>query len=64
VRIVLPLLLFIPQLVPAPASGGGPTAEAPPFVLGVVRRDGIVIPFSSFDGKRWDTPWPADLRYL
>jgi hypothetical protein len=64
VRIVLPLLLFIAQLVPAPASGGGPTAEAPPFVLGVVRRDGIVIPFSSFDGKRWDTPWPADLRYL
>jgi hypothetical protein len=32
------------------------------FVLGVLRRDGVLLPFASFDGRRWSTPWPADLR--
>jgi len=29
------------------------------FGVGVLRRDGIVIPFATFDGKRWATSWPA-----
>jgi hypothetical protein len=32
------------------------------FVLGMLRRDGIVAPFATFDGKRWRTRWPADVR--
>jgi hypothetical protein len=32
------------------------------FVLGVLRRDGVLLPFASFDGRRWATPWPGDLR--
>lgn len=32
------------------------------FALGVLRRDGIVLPFAAFDGRRWSQPWPADLR--
>ena len=28
------------------------------FVLGVLRRDGIVIPFAAFDGRRWSKRWP------
>ena len=41
------------------------------FAVGVLRRDGLVLPFAFFDGKRWDAPWrppnrdlavPIDLR--
>lgn len=35
--------------------------DAGSFVLGVLRRDGIVLPFASFDGRRWSQPWPDDL---
>ena len=29
------------------------------FGVGVLRRDGIVIPFATFDGRRWRNAWPA-----
>ena len=32
------------------------------FVLGVLRRDGIVAPFAMFDGRRWRARWPIDVR--
>jgi hypothetical protein len=28
------------------------------FGAGVLRRDGIIIPFAAFDGKRWRSAWP------
>src|SRR5262245_37089433 len=28
------------------------------FAVGVLRRDGIVVPFADFDGKRWHASWP------
>jgi hypothetical protein len=28
------------------------------FGVGVLRRDGIIIPFAAFDGKRWRNAWP------
>jgi len=34
------------------------------FAVGVLRRDGIIVPFAAFNGKRWTSPWPppaADL---
>jgi hypothetical protein len=31
----------------------------PVFGVGVLRRDGIVIPFAAYNGKRWETSWPA-----
>jgi hypothetical protein len=36
-------------------------AAPPPaaFDVGILRRDGILIPFASFDGKSWSAPWPA-----
>jgi hypothetical protein len=48
----------------------GLTAAAPPladerpepFTIGVLRRDGVISPFATFDGKEWTSPWPADLR--
>jgi len=29
-----------------------------PFAVAVLRRDGIIVPFAAFDGKRWSSPWP------
>lgn len=28
------------------------------FAVAVVRRDGVLIPFAAFDGKRWTNSWP------
>jgi hypothetical protein len=33
--------------------------QTKPFGVGVLRRDGIVIPFAAYDGKRWSHHWPA-----
>ena len=32
--------------------------QNPPFAAGVLRRDGVVIPFAVFDGKSWSVRWP------
>jgi len=33
------------------------------FSVGVLRRDGVLIPFGSFDGRQWNVVWPgSDLR--
>jgi hypothetical protein len=39
----------------------GASADANPdaFTLGVVRRDGLMLPFASFDGHHWESPWPG-----
>lgn len=38
-----------------------PAADDAPFTAGVLRHDGIVIPFAVFDGKGWSEPWPTSL---
>jgi hypothetical protein len=48
---------------PAPAPAAAPSASnAAPFVLGVLRRDGLVLPFAEYDGRGWGTAWPRELR--
>ncbi len=53
------------------AHGRMPGLEAPrlqppksgvTFTLGVLRRDGIVIPFAAWNGSRWENRWPAPDR--
>ena len=34
-------------------------AVTPPFAVGALRRDGVIIPFAVFNGKRWSVRWPA-----
>ena len=29
-----------------------------PFLVGALRRDGLVAPFAAYDGKHWSAPWP------
>jgi hypothetical protein len=48
-------VLIVSLLVGAPARLAGRRA---PFTLAVLRQDGILIPFASFDG-RWRNTWPA-----
>ena len=58
--IVLLLLVHTVQAssAPTPPAGNG---DGAPFLVGVLRRDGVVSPFASFDGKDWDAQWPTDL---
>ncbi len=34
--------------------------DRPRFTLGVLRQDGLLVPFASYDGKGWDRPWPEE----
>jgi hypothetical protein len=34
-------------------------ADSAAFAVGVLRRDGVIVPFAAFDGKRWSNPWPV-----
>jgi hypothetical protein len=34
----------------------------PVFGAGVLRRDGVIIPFAAFDGKTWVATWPTPTR--
>ena len=47
-------------VLPVVAQGFSPATplQSSAFLIGVLRRDGIIIPFASFDGKRWRTDWP------
>ncbi|MCU1386036.1 MAG: hypothetical protein JWL71_4733 [Acidobacteria bacterium] len=44
------------------ALGAAVIADSPPrvsFGVGVLRRDGLIVPFAAFDGRRWSSAWPA-----
>lgn len=38
-------------------------APKPHFTLGVLRADGLLIPFASYDGS-WSVPWPTSVRLV
>jgi hypothetical protein len=40
----------------------GAGADAIKFSLGVLRRDGVLVPFAAYDNGSWSVRWPADLR--
>jgi hypothetical protein len=57
-RGIAPLLVLVVTAIPvAPVvlAGQGKTA----FGLGVLRRDGVLIPFCSFNGRTWTADWPG-----
>lgn len=45
-----------------PIFGWAPGAAAfqskAPFLLAVLNRDGVAMPFAAYDGRRWRSPWP------
>ena len=59
------VFLLLAIATPSPADQAPSSRDEPtPFLVGVLRRDGIVTPFASFDGKNWNAPWPADLHFV
>jgi hypothetical protein len=52
-------LLLLAALLAAPAAARRGDND-PRFALGVLRRDGILLPFASYDG-RWSVQWPYSL---
>ncbi|RPJ69902.1 MAG: hypothetical protein EHM24_17155, partial [Acidobacteria bacterium] len=42
----------------APSAGAPePLSSRGPFTLAVLRKDGVVIPFAHFDGRKWSNSW-------
>src|SRR5438874_5829602 len=60
VRIATLLLAAALLAALAPRPGG---ESGPRFALGVLRRDGALLPFASFDGS-WSVQWPYGLVNL
>jgi hypothetical protein len=62
VNVFPPLAVVVAMAVPAAYPLAVSSARAPragAFMLAVVRRDGMLIPFAGFDGKRWGRSWPT-----
>lgn len=53
--------LCVTLLVPLAPHAASPQQEEGSFMLSVLRRDGIVVPFAAFDGRRWSQRWPERL---
>src|SRR5215217_638620 len=46
----------VPRAVVAVQTPRG-DAGAPRIAVGVLRADGILLPFAAYDGKKWSAPW-------
>jgi hypothetical protein len=41
-------------------AAGRPAPNGPPaFAVAMLRRDGVLVPFAVYDGKKWSSPWPV-----
>ena len=49
-------VLAIGALLASVATAGPPTDV---LTLAVLRRDAIVVPFATYDGKHWQSHWPS-----
>ena len=50
---------IFPALADAPAQSSSQASGR--LVVGVLRNDGLLLPFAAFDGRKWSTPWPSAL---
>jgi hypothetical protein len=44
--------------VAATRTAARAAVETPAFTVGVLRRDAIIVPFATYDGKKWRADWP------
>ena len=58
-KLVLPLVLCLTAAVVLSAADAKVR-----FALGVLRRDGILIPFAAYDDGDWSVPWPNSPRRI
>ena len=53
----------VAALMAVTISAAMPAAAPGEFSVGVLRRDGVLIPFAAYNGRAWETVWPgSDLR--
>src|SRR5215208_1049335 len=62
IRLLVLLVVSALAQAPAPPPPEPVSADRRPFLLGVLRRDGVVSPFAAFDGSSWKAPWPVGIR--
>jgi hypothetical protein len=58
---VVPILISAERLPATPVRTSAAllaAPEKPAFSLGVLRRDGVLLPFAAFNGHDWSIPWP------
>ena len=61
---LLPAIVAAVLLAGHDALPAAPQDRPPEFVLGVLRADGLVSPFATFDGRRWRSRWPDRVRNI
>ena len=63
-KAALAIATFLIALTSASASGVKPQdADSPERgLIGVLRRDGVMLPFAAFRSRSWTVPWPEGLR--
>jgi hypothetical protein len=70
-RGIVPVLAVATAILCGAARPSAVDEPRPAFAVGALRRDGVIVPFAAFDGKRWSSPWrppslevtvPIDLR--
>jgi hypothetical protein len=54
----MPRRVLIAILLAVCAAHAAAAPDRPKFNLGVLRRDGVLFPFASFDGRAWSIAWP------
>jgi hypothetical protein len=50
--------IALAMLLAVPAAARPAGADRPKFSVGVLRRDGVLLPFAAYDGRGWSLPWP------
>jgi len=59
-RLLPPWLVIAAALLAPAVPLAGP--QPPPFVIALVRDDGVMLPIASQDGRRWRAPWPGPAK--
>ena len=57
-------LVFVALLLGLQGTFRAADSRTDAFAVGVMRRDGAIVPFAAFDGKRWSIGWPAPSREI
>jgi hypothetical protein len=59
---VLWLILLVLVLVSGASFDLGSQTAHPPFMVGVLHSNGVLVPLARFEAGKWTAPWPGDDR--
>jgi hypothetical protein len=58
-RLLAVLVLLSLGLAPEVMQSSVGQSKPDPFAVGLMRSDGVLIPFAQYDGHKWLNPWPS-----